>query len=409
MDGRSAAPRGVRGLRGRIASGLAASTFVLVLLVGLATEWVNPQPSAGHVLLTLTAALAAAAAGGAIGFRIGRSIADPLNALTTAIGAPGSPVHGSHLPLDAPGEIGETARSVAAMARSIGLVHDELAAAANRIHEESIAIHEAASRRSAQAQTEAASINQTNATAVEIGQSTQRTLEQADSVIQMAQRSEELSSDGARVVAAAVRAAGTLAEQVRRVTAMVAELSERTSQIGEIVVTVQDLAEQTDLVALNASVEAAKAGEQGRGFAVVAMEMRQLAEQSRQSATQVRSILAEIDRGAQASASATEEGATRAQEAQHMARSAGEALEGLVLVIRSSAGAARQIAEAARRQTGDLQSMLSSFAQLARTLNAGAEDARNLERSAKVLADLSSALADRASKPAQTPVPGSPA
>jgi methyl-accepting chemotaxis protein len=139
---------------------------------------------------------------------------------------------------------------------------------------------------------------------------------------------------------------------------------------------------------------------------VVAMEMRQLAEQSRQSATQVRSILAEIDRGAQGSASATEEGAARAQEAQQLARAAGEALDGLMLVIRNSASAAREIAEAARRQTGDVQAMVSSFGQLVRTLNAGAEDSRDLERSAKALTDLSRALADRASAPAITPAPG---
>jgi methyl-accepting chemotaxis protein len=364
---------------------------------GLVLEWVHPDPSASHVVVILLAALAAGGAGAAVGSRTGRAIARPLAALGEALRSPGAATVGVSVPVGAPAEVGETARSVAAMARAFVLAREELAAAAGRIHAESNAIHEAASRRSAQSQSEAASINQTNAAALEIAQSTQRSLEQADSVIAMAQRSEELSADGARVVADAVRATGTLAEHVRRVTSTVAELSDRTSQIAEIVVTVQDLAEQTDLVALNASVEAAKAGEQGRGFAVVAMEMRQLAEQSRQAATQVRAILAEIDRGTQVSAGATEEGAARAQEAQHLAMSAGEALDGLILVIRNSAGAAREIAEAAHRQTGDVQSMVTSFGQLVRTLNAGAEDAGALERSARALADLSRALADRAS------------
>jgi methyl-accepting chemotaxis protein len=405
MSATPPARRLAEGLRLRLATSCGSSSFVLVLLAGLTTEWLNPTPSSTHVAVVLLASILGGMVGSAVGYRAGHSIAAPLEALRSALSAPVSAGGTPPLPVDAPGEIGEAARAVAAMARSVTLVHDDLAAAATRLHAESVAIHESASRRSAQSQTEAASINQTNAAAVEIAQATQRTLEQADSVIQMAQRSEELCSDGARVVAAAVRAAGALAEQVRRVTTMVSELSERTSQIGEIVVTVQDLAEQTDLVALNASVEAAKAGEQGRGFAVVAMEMRQLAEQSRQSATQVRSILGEIDQGTQSSASATEEGAVRAQEAQHMTIAAGEALEGLILVIRTSAGAARQIAEAARRQTDDVQSMASSFGQLVRTLNAGAEDARALERSAKALADLSRALADRASRPEPDPRP----
>ena len=75
-------------------------------------------------------------------------------------------------------------------------------------------------------------------------------------------------------------------------------LSERTLQVGEIIASVKDLAEQSNLLALNASIEASKAGEHGRGFAVVAMEMRNLAEQSRQAAVQIRAILQEIQRSA---------------------------------------------------------------------------------------------------------------
>ncbi|HSM91393.1 MAG TPA: methyl-accepting chemotaxis protein [Anaeromyxobacteraceae bacterium] len=388
-----------RGLRAHLALGCGAATSVLGGACGLLLEWLHPAPDATHVAVVVGAALAAGAVGAVVGARMGRWLALPLAALAEALRAPPGGAGVPAIPVDAPAEIGDTARSAAAMARAFLLAREELAAAAGRIHGESNAIHEAASRRSSQAAAEAASINETNAAALEIAQSTLRSLEQADSVIAMAQRSEELSTDGARVVAGAVRATGTLAEHVRRVTSTVAELSERTSQIAEIVVTVQDLAEQTDLVALNASVEAAKAGEQGRGFAVVAMEMRQLAEQSRQAATQVRAILTEIDRGTQVSAAATEEGAARAQEAQQLALSAGEALEGLILVIRNSAHAARQIAEAAHGQTGDVQAMVSSFGQLARTLNAGAEDAAALERSARALAELSRELADRAAHP----------
>ncbi len=386
-----------RGLRLQLALRSGGLSFALVMVAGLVLEWLHPDVRAFHLLLLLVAALSAGAIGAVAGARTGRSIALPLAALSDSLqGAAGTGAVPA-LPLNAPAEIGAAARSVAGMARAFVVAREDLAGAAGRIHVESEAIHDAASRRSAQSQSEAAAINQTNAAAVEIAQSTQRALERADSVIEMAQRSEDLSADGARVVAGAVKATGTLAEQVRRVTSMVSELSERTSQIAEIVVTVQDLAEQTDLVALNASVEAAKAGEQGRGFAVVAMEMRQLAEQSRQAATQVRTILTEIDRGTQVSANATEEGVAHAQEAQHLAMAAGEALDGLILVIRSSAGAAREIAEAARSQTGEVQSMVSSFAQLVRTLNAGAEDAIALERSAKALADLSRALAHSAS------------
>lgn len=394
------------GLRARFAVWGGGAAFGLVLLSGLVTELLGADPQASHLAFSLVLSLLAGGIGAWLGHGAARFVAEPLDALHRALESPGRPIAPQALPQDAPAEIGELARDVAAMARAFAQAQDGLAAAAARIHGESLAIHQAASRRSAQAETEAASLDETHALAAEIAEATQRTIGQADSVIQLSQQAEELGADGARGVAGTARAAGALAEQVQRLTAMVAELSERTAQIGEIVVTVQDLAEQTDLVALNASVEAAKAGEQGRGFAVVAMEMRQLAEQSRQSATQVRSILAEIDQGTQSSAAATEEGMRRAQEAQHMARSASETLEGLVGVIRSAGDAARQIAEAARHQAGDFQSMLSSFGHVVRALNAGAEEVRELERSAKSLADLSRALAERAGGGAPPAGPG---
>lgn len=394
------------GLRLKLAVGGGVLAFVLVLATGLLLDAVHPDQQTRHMGLIMLLALAAGGIAGALGHRTGDALARPLEALRDAVSESAGGRPSGPLPLSAPGEIGLAARSVAEMASAFILAREELAAAASRIHAESQAVHDAATRRSAQSQSEAASINQTNGAVIQIAESTRQTLEQADSVIAMAQRSEELGADGVRVVAGAVRATGTLAEHVERVTTMVAELSERTSQIAEIVVTVQDLAEQTDLVALNASVEAAKAGEQGRGFAVVAMEMRQLAEQSRQSAHQVRAILAEIDRGAEISAGATEEGATRAQEAKHLAGSAGEALEGLIAVIRSSAVAARQIAEAARQQMNDVQSMVSSIAQLVQSLNAGAEDSRAMERTARTLSELSQTLADRASGTRAAPTRG---
>ena len=83
----------------------------------------------------------------------------------------------------------------------------------------------------------------------------------------------------------------SLKDQVRHIAETILSLSEQTLQIGEIIATVNDIADQSNLLALNAAMEAARAGEAGRGFAVVAGEVRNLAEQSRQATAQVSGIL----------------------------------------------------------------------------------------------------------------------
>ena len=88
----------------------------------------------------------------------------------------------------------------------------------------------------------------------------------------------------------------------------IVRLSEQSIAIGEIISSVGDLASQSNLLAVNASIEAAKAGEHGKGFAVVAQEVRSLAEQSKESTEQIRRILNDIQKAISSAVMATEQG-----------------------------------------------------------------------------------------------------
>src|SRR5690606_7732014 len=126
--------------------------------------------------------------------------------------------------------------------------------------------------------------------------------------------------------------------------------SEQGQAIGEIIAAVNDLAEQSNLLAVNAAIEAAKAGEHGRGFAVVAQEVRSLAEQSKQATAQVRTILQDIQKATTAAVLATEQGSKAVEDGVRQTTEAGEAIAALAEMIDEAAQAATQIAASSQQQ-----------------------------------------------------------
>jgi len=141
-----------------------------------------------------------------------------------------------------------------------------------------------------------------------------------------------------------------LKEQVRHIAETILNLSEQTLQIGEIIASVNDIADQSNLLALNAAMEAARAGEAGRGFAVVAGEVRNLAEQSRQATAQVSGILSEIQKAANTAVMVTEKGTKSAESGLELAQSTGESIRVIREHTQQAVTAAEQIAATARQQ-----------------------------------------------------------
>ncbi len=101
---------------------------------------------------------------------------------------------------------------------------------------------------------------------------------------------------------------GTVREQTGSIAESILTLAEQAQAIGEIIATVNDIAEQTNVLSLNAAIEASRAGEQGKGFSVVAGEVKALADQSKKATAQVRQILGEIQKATNAAVMVTEQG-----------------------------------------------------------------------------------------------------
>ncbi|MCC7540439.1 MAG: hypothetical protein IT379_29755 [Deltaproteobacteria bacterium] len=241
---------------------------------------------------------------------------------------------------------------------------------------------------SASASEQAASVNDITTTVQELNEVAVQNVEKAEGIIQIADQSEQISQDGQRDVLAAIDEIDRLRQQVALIAAKILDLTERTQQIGEIIASVNEIAEQSKLLALNAAIEAAKAGEHGRGFAVVALEIRTLAEQSKQATRQVRTILSEIQKASHSAALVTEEGSKAATEGATKVRRIGERLGQLVYVITQTTRASRQITAAMKQQSIGLEQIAGAMKQINRATQETKLSVEQAERALHRLSEL---------------------
>ncbi len=155
---------------------------------------------------------------------------------------------------------------------------------------------------------QAASVNETTTTMDELGASSQQSAHQAEQATVTAEGVRKLADQGNESAAQTLREMQALREQVGAIAIQISKLNDKANQIGSISQLVSDIANQTNLLALNAAVEAVRAGEQGKGFNVVATEIRKLADQSKQSASQINTLVADIQNAANSTVIVTHTG-----------------------------------------------------------------------------------------------------
>ena len=196
----------------------------------------------------------------------------------------------------------------------------------------------------------ATSVTETTATVEEVKQTAQVSSQKAKYVSEAAQKAVQVSQTGGRAVDETVEKMNRIRQQMESVAESIVRLSEHSQAIGDIISTVNDLAEQSNVLAVNAAIEAARGGEHGKGFGVVAQEIRSLAEQSKRATAQVRTILGDIQKATSAAVLATEQGSKAVEAGVAQSSQAGDAIRVLAESITEAAQAATQIVASSQQQ-----------------------------------------------------------
>ena len=240
----------------------------------------------------------------------------------------------------------------------------------------------------ASASQSAAAVSETTTTVEEVRQTAQVSSQKARLVSEGSQKSAQISQAGRKSADDVVAGMHRIRQQMDAIAASMVRLSEQSQAIGQIIATVEDLAVQSNLLAVNAAIEAAKAGEHGKGFGVVAQEVKSLAGQSRQATNQVRTILGDIQKATGAAVMATEEGARAVEAGTRQTEAAGGAIQALVASAAESAQAATQIAVSSQQQLVGVDQVAGAMASITQASTQNVASARQMEAAAHNLSEL---------------------
>ena len=284
---------------------------------------------------------------------------------------------------DSKDELGDVGRAFNRMAAEFSSLISQVRQSADQVANAATAqtgtaerVSSISGRQTEHAANAASSIEDLNKAVKEIAQ---RTLE----VVASANNASTMADEGQLVVNRAVMGIQQVAGTVKKSAELMASLGQRSDQIGQIVNVIKDIAEQTNLLALNAAIEAARAGEQGRGFAVVADEVRKLAERTATATAEISQMISAIQAETGNAVTTMEKGSTEVNDGVGLANQAGLSLQNINNSIKGVVNMIAQISDATRSQsetTNEITKRVDQIADMAKENATSIDDTTTASR-----------------------------
>ena len=272
--------------------------------------------------------------------------------------------------VDAEDEVGQTAKAFNDLLATLRKTLDELK---HSIGEVDVSAHSLSSAASQSAQASAMSSESASAMAASVEQvsvSINQVSDNAHAASELAQKAGSMSDEGGKVIGDAVVKIRHIADAIDRVAQMIGALGEQSKEISSIVQVIKDVADQTNLLALNAAIEAARAGEAGRGFAVVADEVRKLAERTTKATGEISTMIETIQSSSLSAVDAMHETVVEVRAGTELAEQAGQS----IVDIRQAAGEVVSVVADIAGSIAEQSSATQSLAQQLETVAQSAEE-----------------------------------
>lgn len=258
-------------------------------------------------------------------------------------------------------ELGTLADAFSLMQNNLRIQLEDLTEGVNVLSTSSSEIMATVSQLASGAAETATSVSETTSTVEEVKQTAEVSHQKATEVAESAHKISIISQEGTRSIQETIDGMNRIKQQMESIADIVIQLSEKSHSIGEIANTVGDLAEQSNLLAVNASIEAAKAGEEGKGFSVVAQEIKNLADRSKESTRQIRTIVSDIQKATSSAVMATEQGKKAIDEGLELTSTASEVITTLAASVEQASQANIQIASSSQQQLIGMDQITSAM------------------------------------------------
>ncbi len=294
----------------------------------------------------------------------------------------------SQLHLNQEGELGQLNDNINRMQQSLVTIlqavqksSDSLGGASRKINNAALEITQDASNTHNSTDQVAAAINEMSATVQEVANN-------ASGAAEAAQDADEHARKGMTIMENTITAISQLSSEVDNVSAAMHQLEAETARIGGVLDVIKSVAEQTNLLALNAAIEAARAGEQGRGFAVVADEVRALAKRTQESTAEIQQIIQAVQQGASKAMHAMKSSQSKTQSTSDMAGQAGQAIVQITQAVARIHDMNTHIATAAEQQSYAAEEINKNVVRVVNLVESAADKA---QQSSLVAAELDNA------------------